>query len=621
MIDYFPAPSFRFKQDKTINAIESAFEDNDYKYILAELPMGIGKSLIGYTAACFYGSAYLCTPQKSLQNQYLKEKFKNKEFPLSKIQGRGNYICLNSNKSCSTHCNKNNGLIERCQNALTTNFEYGVSHAATSAKRGELYWNSYTRCPYLAQKVDAMNAKILVPNYKFLILETNYIGDLGQRELLVSDEAHNLEKNIYDFVETRLTQDDIETLNLIDTYKGEEVKDWIDTLKQLVGKDKKKNKNGKEEKEDFNAIINKNDGSIPYLIAKIEVEIKAENDKPKIVIDNYKIFQLNMKKDNLVTMRNKMKFIIEKYKEEPDNWIVEVNRLDDRYLQSLVFKPIYIGKWAKEIYFSKGKRNLLMTGTVVNFKKFMDGLGLEFDDVKQLRLAPIFPPQNQPTYNLNIGWLNKHALDIKNTNNKLYDVVVGVDLALSCFPNDKGIIHTTNFTLTNYIKEHSKFGDRIIVHDSKNRMEMMDYHIESDEPTVLCSPSFYEGADLKDDLSRFQVIPKVPYPYIGKDDKRITKLIEHDPEIVNYLTKIRLIQTKARSIRSPNDHAVTITLDTNFKKFQKDEEEDLELYFNRYVMPKNDFIKEHKEQIIKFANDSVMAPNWLNFMAENALKI
>jgi Rad3-related DNA helicase len=40
-------------------------------------------------------------------------------------------------------------------------------------------------------------------------------------------------------------------------------------------------------------------------------------------------------------------------------------------------------------------------------------------------------------------------------------------------------------------------------------------HVNSTTPTVLISPSLYIGLDLKNDLSRFQIITKVPYPDLG----------------------------------------------------------------------------------------------------------
>ncbi len=46
------------------------------------------------------------------------------------------------------------------------------------------------------------------------------------------------------------------------------------------------------------------------------------------------------------------------------------------------------------------------------------------------------------------------------------------------------------------------------------REEVIAEHVNSTKPTVLISPSLHTGLYLKDDLSRFQIITKVPYPRI-----------------------------------------------------------------------------------------------------------
>jgi ATP-dependent DNA helicase DinG len=44
------------------------------------------------------------------------------------------------------------------------------------------------------------------------------------------------------------------------------------------------------------------------------------------------------------------------------------------------------------------------------------------------------------------------------------------------------------------------------------RDEVIYQHENSIRPTVLISPSLHTGLDLKDNLSRFQIITKVLYP-------------------------------------------------------------------------------------------------------------
>ena len=84
--------------------------------------------------------------------------------------------------------------------------------------------------------------------------------------------------------------------------------------------------------------------------------------------------------------------------------------------------------------------------------------------------------------------------------------------------NHKGLIHTTSYEQLNFIKENISQTNkrRLLVTDPEiQRDEVIAEHVNSTKPTVLISPSLHTGLDLKDDLSRFQIITKGPYPNIS----------------------------------------------------------------------------------------------------------
>ena len=97
------------------------------------------------------------------------------------------------------------------------------------------------------------------------------------------------------------------------------------------------------------------------------------------------------------------------------------------------------------------------------------------------------------------------------------------------------------------------------------REDVIDEHIKSTKPTVLISPSLYLGLDLKDDLSRFQIITKVPYP--DMHDKWTRAKMQVSEEWYLWQTALRLVQAYGRSIRSKDDCAKTYVLDSMFKTF------------------------------------------------------
>jgi Rad3-related DNA helicase len=113
------------------------------------------------------------------------------------------------------------------------------------------------------------------------------------------------------------------------------------------------------------------------------------------------------------------------------------------------------------------------------------------------------------------------------------------------------------------------------------RDEVMAEHVNSTKPTVLISPSLYTGLDLKDDLSRFQIIVKVPYPDLG--DRWINEKTKLDQQWYNWQTALRLVQGYGRSIRSKEDYAVTYVLDSGFENFAKKNKNILPDWFTQAI--------------------------------------
>jgi len=76
----------------------------------------------------------------------------------------------------------------------------------------------------------------------------------------------------------------------------------------------------------------------------------------------------------------------------------------------------------------------------------------------------------------------------------------------------------------------------------------------------LVSSSLWQGIDLKDDLSRFQIIAKAPYP--NYTEKWVAAKMERYPLWYPSQTITKLLQGFGRSIRSQQDWAVTYVLDS-----------------------------------------------------------
>jgi Rad3-related DNA helicase len=137
---------------------------------------------------------------------------------------------------------------------------------------------------------------------------------------------------------------------------------------------------------------------------------------------------------------------------------------------------------------------------------------------------------------------------------------------LNKYADKKGIIHTHSFKVNKYIVDHLRaygFGDRIITHDSSkgSRDRAVEDHINNAKPSVLISPSMSEGLDLKEDLSRFQVICKTMFPAL---DPYVRARMDRDPDWYTLQTALKMVQASGRSVRSKTDKAHTFILDSGF---------------------------------------------------------
>ena len=109
---------------------------------------------------------------------------------------------------------------------------------------------------------------------------------------------------------------------------------------------------------------------------------------------------------------------------------------------------------------------------------------------------------------------------------------------------------------------------RVVTHyDAAGREAALEAHLTRPEPTVLLSPSMTEGLDLAGDLARWQVICKLPFPYLG--DPQVAARRAADPGWYEWRTCLTIVQAYGRAVRSEEDHAVTYLLDADAPAFLK----------------------------------------------------
>jgi ATP-dependent DNA helicase DinG len=133
---------------------------------------------------------------------------------------------------------------------------------------------------------------------------------------------------------------------------------------------------------------------------------------------------------------------------------------------------------------------------------------------------------------------------------------------------EKGLIHTHSYQVLRFLCAHwpAHHRHRLVFHaNAGDREWALETHQRHQDNSVLLTPSMTEGIDLAGDLARWQVIVKVPYPFLG--DPQVAARRDLDPAWYEWRTALRLVQAYGRVVRGPEDFATTYVLDANFRQW------------------------------------------------------
>lgn len=250
----------------------------------------------------------------------------------------------------------------------------------------------------------------------------------------------------------------------------------------------------------------------------------------------------------------------------PHIWVSEYALKGDKNQTATVtLKPVMINDFANDLLFGRARHTLMMSATILDVDIICRSLGLNRSDVAAYRMQNRFPVQNRKIYVQPVARIAGGAKKMDLWADKL---VKKVESIVRKYPGKRGIIHTANFAIMDLlINECGKDVSSRFLNQRNylDKTEMLDFH-STTQDSIIIAPAMHEGVDLKDDLSRFQIICKVPYPNFF-DDEQLSQRKEIDSDYIPWLTALRLVQSSGRSIRSVDDWADTYIIDGCFRDF------------------------------------------------------
>jgi ATP-dependent DNA helicase DinG len=505
----FPEPRAGKKGDgqlEIINKIKNAFEEG-FHYVLLEAGTGTGKSAIATTLTGIYQPAYILTMTKQLQSQY------GAQFGYPLVKGRGNFSCQDTGleNSCDIGTCQTIPSSQRfaCIYGISKSPFDGGSFAFEDAFGTNIYYRSQEHCSYWNQKANAVKSPITLMNYDYALLELNYVKHFGKRRLMVLDEAHNIEDKLMSRLEVNIydkrLENDLKKSIPQDMMSYENPIDWILFLESIY--------------ESYKEI--------------------AVQKMPKNRAD-----RINRTKLRLQELLNNLD-------ETPENWVV------DKIAGGVAFKPLKVDSYAEDRLFRHADNCLFMSATILDMDLFCRWLGIDPQDAYQLRVKSDFPASARPVHLKIAGNMSRRS--IKRTAPKTIPILEKI---INYHRYEKGLIHTHNYNCQKYIMSKIN-NNRLIDHNSRNREYQLHKFEESQENLVLVSPSMGEGVDLPYEKCQFQVIYKIPFPYLG--DRQVNQRRLKDPKWYAYKTVMTLLQAYGRGMRAKDDYCETYILDGNFR--------------------------------------------------------
>lgn len=513
---YFPYKEIRPSQKEAIDAILDAFESGK-RYFVLEAGTGVGKSAIASTVARyakthivageeFRVGTNILTTQKLLQAQYERDYT-----DINSLKSSSNYQCTFHKQQT---CAESRKLLE------------------TTDRSEPFFKKCAFKCVYKQAKDKFIEDPHGVTNFSYFLTETSYSGKIPKKTLLVIDEAHNAPEELSRFIEVTFSD------RFAKSFVGIELPEIITPVMFV-----------RWVKEEY----------YPKLLEKVK-EFNKGLEKFASVKERMQggeFSKLSRQIEILTGHEQKVLTFISLY--DKDNWVLTEIPAEDRSGRKIEFKPIDVAPYAEDYLYKMGRFVILMSATIVDIPKFAEISGIPKDEYESLSIPCPFPVENRPIIYSGIGKMTLNEID-----RTLPQLVQAVKAILDGHKNEKGIIHTNSYKIAWHLKKAIK-SKRLLIHDSNDRDEVLQKHIQSKEPTVLLSPSMTEGVDLKGDLSKFQIICKVPYPFLG--DKLVRKKMNKWDWWYDLQTAKTVIQSVGRSIRSETDTAVTYILDSSWQIF------------------------------------------------------
>ena len=503
-------------REQQVEALDWAMQQQA-PYLLINAPTGSGKTLLNGVAGALMGNTWSYAVHTTmLQDQFVRT------FPsVPLIKGRGNFDCLIGMETHGREISAAEGICAADQ---------WCEHTGRDSLDGD---PAGPMCNYYAQRSRAMESPFRAANYAMIINQARggpFVSMLGRgrSNTLLADEAHNIE----DIVASQVSFDlQIRTFNRLGVpipRLGRDLEAWLDWAEGA--------------KDSLPVVPKKRSATAP--------------DR------------------GLITAHKALDQLMAIKASEAGKWIIEEKGGN---FPAISFYPVWgtdhVMPWlfghqdapesmdvfARAEAYDPGVKQVVMTSaTLIGAEFVAELMGLPAESWAYLDLPSTFPVKNRPIMYSPVDQMNAGRMSTLEGRAKMQ---TAMDELIDFYVlNGKaaGVIHSVSNRYRDQILQESRWGSimtsSISEHEGKVRQGL---------PSVLVAANVTEGWDGADELCRFILMPKVPFPNLGDERTRLRK--EEDQRSYDFKALVSIVQGSGRGVRHARDFADTWILDGSWR--------------------------------------------------------
>jgi Rad3-related DNA helicase len=439
--------SFRPTQAEAIDFVTSS----NRTFVAESAPTGIGKSLIGVTAAkTIANRAVYLTATKALQEQILSDFG-----PIGcvDVRGRANYPCRGYTNKFAKNTNCEEGSKKGCT----------LQHGGT--------------CPYNAAVERAEKSQLITTNYAYWLnarrssstaLEptASEFDRAKPIDLLVCDEAHNAGEEICRFLQVTLPYTE-----------------WSIQFDYAAGESGlMSERTGSAWAKWAGSRVAECRDELESLRVEYGTLVAARNADPRV--------------SYLEALLPKLKAI----NAMSDNWVWEIQG------ELACFDVIWPGRVSHHLWAGVPKV-LLLSATLRPYS--LNLLGIPKTEYEYREFENGWPKNHGLVY-----YIPTVRVNYKSTDLDYQKLVARMDEIIAARLDRKGIIHTVSYGRMRKLIAMSKYSKHMYFNENSGESTVIARRFrDAKPPAILISPSFSTGWDFSYKQCEYQIIPKVPFPY------------------------------------------------------------------------------------------------------------